>query len=116
MEGRVRRAINQAHDNYKNSKLLSFEIFLISVGLGLGVKSWWVFGGALVGLYIVLLVPYLGTVLLLLLSAIWGYIGWEIGSLFKNVGAQVVLGALAFLSGVGVHFSARQWFEDNSRS
>lgn len=113
-EKNIRRAINQAHQNYKNSGILAGEIFLISASLGFAFKSWWIFGTALIGSCIALMIPYLGTVLLLALSVGWGAIGWNIGSLFESLGAQVVISGLAFLMGVGIHFSGHQWFKDNA--
>lgn len=108
----VRSAITQAKYNESNGSVLTSEILLIAIGLGILYKSWWVFGGVLLGLFTLMHIPFLGTLFLLCLSLVLGVIGWAFGLMAESLGAQVVLALLGFLAGVGIHFSARQHLED----
>ncbi len=108
----TRRGITQAHYNHGNSAILFVEIFIISILVGIAFMSWWAFGGALLGLNIVLAIRPLALILCFLLSLAWGGVGVLIGTLIGNTGAMVVIGILALLAGLGVHLSGLEWMED----
>ncbi|HBC0834372.1 TPA: hypothetical protein IHO59_005100, partial [Escherichia coli] len=50
--------------------------------------------------------------LMIVFSLVWGAIGYSIGALFESTAASIVLGIIAFLSGLGTHFAAVQWAND----
>jgi len=108
----IRQAITQAENNETNSTILFTEIILISIGYGLAEKSWYIFGGVFLGLIFILQIKVLSYLLLILLSIVWGAIGYGLGTIFGSTEAMVVLSILGFLLGLGVHFSALEGYED----
>lgn len=111
-EEQVRKGITNSLFNEDNSGILIGEIFIIAVVIGLTKQSWWYFGGILLGLSILLGIPFLGALLCILLSIAWGIIGFFIGSLFDSNAASWVIGILAFIAGLSIHFSGKQWLND----
>lgn len=111
----TRRGLTNARFNEENSNIFLGEIVVIAIAVGLWAHSWWAFGGALLGLFLALRVPVLALILVVLLSAGWGFIGWAIGTMFANLGAQVVLATLAFVAGLGAHLSGLEWVQDISQ-
>lgn len=107
----VRRGYTQAKFNKSASNWLFFEVFAISIAAGLYYQSWWVFGGILFAMLIMLNVRVLAIVLLGILSLLWGGVGWYIGSYFWETSAAVVLGVILLSTG-GMHMSALEWVED----
>lgn len=113
MSTHVRKGVTNAQFNEENSSTLIGEILIIAVIIGIYMKSWWWFGGSLLGLGILICIPYIGALLCFILSLAWGVIGYAIGDgLIGSNAAGWVIGILAFLGGLGVHFSARTWFKD----
>ena len=112
LSAQVRKGVTNAHFNEENSGVLSVEISIIAIIIGICMQSWWWFGGSLVGLFILLAIPYLGAVLCVVLSLAWGVIGYAIGDWLISNAAGWVIGILAVISGLAVHFSGRQWMKD----
>lgn len=113
MSAHVRKGITNAHFNEENSGTLYGEILIIAIAIGIYMKSWWWFGGSLVGLIILVCLPYIGALLCFVLSLAWGVIGYAIGDgIIGSNAAGWVIGILAFLTGLSVHFSGRQWGKD----
>ena len=118
MDGRsVRRGIVDAEFNSSAWGILTVEITIVAIVVGLHYQSWWVGGGIFIGAIVLPAISkWLGIILSLVLSIVWGLIGFAIGSLFENVGAEVICAAIAFLSGLGVHLGAMQHGQDLGRS
>ena len=112
MHAHVRKGIVNAQFNEENSGILSGEIVIIAIIVGVVQQSWWWFGGSLVGLLLLLAIPYVGSLLCIILSLAWGVIGYVIGINFISDNAAWVMGILATLAGLGIHFSGREWFKD----
>lgn len=112
MSSDVRKGVTQAQVNEENSSILIGEILIVAVIIGLYMESWWWFGGSLLGLIGILYVPFLGSFLCIALSAIWGLIGYVVGETFFSQNAAWVLGILAFICGIGIHFSGKTWAND----
>lgn len=110
--GQIRKGVTTSKFNEDNSGVLTGEIFIIAAVIGLVEQSWWYFGGILLGLSILLNIPFFGALLCILLSIAWGVIGFFIGSLLDSDAASWVIGILAFIAGLGIHFSGKQWFND----
>lgn len=108
----VRKGMTNAQFNERSVSFLSGEIFLISIIVGIVTQSWWWGGGAFLGLIIGFSVKILAIPLVVLLSALWGFLGVKLGAWFGSNGAMAVLGLFFFLGSIGVHFSALQWFKD----
>jgi len=111
----VRSAIIQSKFNEENSGVLLTEIFIISAACGFIGGSWWVFGGALVLLFVILSVKVLSQIFIVFLSLGYGLVGYGIGFLFDSTGAIVVLSVIGFLCGLGLHLSGLQWLKDLNR-
>lgn len=107
----VRKGISQSRFNEEQSNVVYAEILLIAIGAGFYYKNWFVFGFTLIGLIVTLLIPYLNIILALVLSILWGFIGYAIGMPFSSQ-ASYVVGALSFISGLGIHLSAIEWSKD----
>lgn len=107
----VRSAVTKAKFNEQNSGILFFEIAIISIAIGYIYKSWFFFGGSLLGLIICTKIKPLAVLLGFVLSLAWGIIGYFIGKYFSH-DASIVLGVLAFLIGIGAHMSAFEWVSD----
>lgn len=111
----VRAAVSQAKFNEEASLLLGIEIIFMSIILGWGFHSWWVFGGVFLGTMTALAASKIfANVLCLAFSLFWGFIGYGIGTLFHSPGAKVVLAIIAFVGTLGVHLSAVEWHSDMS--
>ncbi|WP_340533147.1 hypothetical protein [Escherichia coli] len=50
--------------------------------------------------------------LMIAFSLVWRAIGYSLGTLFESTAASIVLGIIAFLTGLVTHFSALQWAND----
>lgn len=112
IENDVRKGITNAKFNEENSTILFSQITLLSIGLGIYFKSWWVFGGTILGFLIGLNIKPLAVIICILLSVGWGLVGYGIGLLFESNPASIVLAIIGLLSGLGTNFSGLQWVED----
>ena len=109
----VRQGIVDAEFNSGAFGVLAIEITIVAVALGFYFKSWWVGGGVWLGAIMLSAVSkWFGIFLALVLSIVWGLIGFAIGTMFENTGAEVVCAALGFLIGLGTHLGAMQYGQD----
>ena len=108
----VRKGVTNSKFNEDNSGVLVGEIFIIAAIIGLAEQSWWYFGGILLGLSILLSIPFLGALLCILLSIAWGIIGFFIGSFLDSDAASWVIGIFAFIAGLAINLSGKQWLND----
>lgn len=111
--GDVRRGITQAMYNQEQANTFYKEVFILSIVIGVFLQSWFVFLGALIFLFLGIHVPILGTIIIWGLSLGWGIGGFALGSIF-NDDAAIVLGILAFIAGLGTHYSAKEYSADLS--
>ena len=108
----VRIANTQADWNKENSDALPLQIFIIAVIMGFAYKSWWIGGGVLIGLNILLLIPYIGQVVCVILSLLYAYIGYLLGERFFSSEAGWVIAIFVGLGSLGINLSSRQWLRD----
>jgi len=108
----IRKGITTARLNHKNSNMMFFELAAFALGVGLYTMSWWWGGGCFLGLLVALFIKPIAILLMIVLSAFWGFVGYGVGSLFDSTGAMVVLAIIFSLCGIGVHFSALKWTDD----
>ena len=111
--GDVRRGITQAKFNEEQADTFYKEVFILSIVAGVFLQSWFVFLGSLIFLFVGIHVPVLGTMIMWGLSIGWGIGGYALGSVF-NEEASIVLGILAFMAGLGTHYSAKEYSADLS--
>jgi hypothetical protein len=109
--GNVRRGVSQANFNEQFIGLVYFEIFAIAALVGWYQTSWYYFGGALIGLVILLMIPFVNLLLAVAFAVGWGFLGYSIGKLISQ-DASYVIGGILFLSGLGVHMAAIEWTKD----
>ncbi len=108
----VRKGVTQAFANYEFGPILFGEILIISIIIGAMYQSWWIFGGLFVFLNFGLHIKFLNMLIVGVLTFIWGWIGYGIGSLFDSTAASIVLGIFGLLSGYGAHSIGLQWARD----
>lgn len=88
------------------------EILAVSIFFGIYYRSWWLFGGLLFGLSILMYFKITRLLLLILFAIGWVLIAWTIGSIFDSLGASVVLSCIALVISLAVHRSAyEEWKE-----
>ena len=112
--GAVRKGVTQARYNEDVSQIVWVEILLISGVLGQVFHSWLTFGACLIGFFVFLSIPILNVLFAITLSIGWGLIGYFAGGYFLTQNAGLVIGGIAFLSGVGAHLGFIEWTRDVS--
>ncbi|MCM3292361.1 hypothetical protein M3661_19765 [Paenibacillus sp. MER 180] len=110
----VTKGIIEAERYGSGAGLAFLEILIISLALGFSYSSWWLFGGALVGLLVLMQFKKARAALLIVFVAAWVFIAWKIGQImFNNLGASVVLSAIALIISGALHARAyEEWNED----
>ena len=108
----VRRGVTQANFNGGSFTIIAIEIAIIAIFFGFYFKSWWWGGGIYLALLAAIQVKILSLPIMFAGSLLWGLAGFLIGSLFGSYAAQIVIGAISLISGLGVHFTAIQWADD----
>ena len=111
---KLRAAISQARVNESNSGCLIVQILIAAIALGVATQSWWLFGIALIGLFICISIKPVAKIMAFVFAIAWGVIGGAIGHAFDSTGAMVVLFVIGFGVGLGVNLSGAQWFSDVS--
>ena len=131
--GNTRKGFTQATFNDDASNILIGEILITSIIGGVFFESWYVFGGVLVGLMILFLIPVINIVLAIVFSLSWAIIGAGIVCYFQDINlnletnisidlvtllfstpASQIVGGVLFLSGLGMHMAGIEWARDVS--
>lgn len=84
------------------------EIWLIAAGAGFGLKSWWWFLGIGVVGSVLLMVPFIGAVMCVVIGLAWGLLGAAIGAAFWGTAAAWVIGILVSAGAIYGHLEARK--------
>lgn len=108
----VRKGVTQASFNGGSFTVIAVEITILAIIAGFYFKSWWIGGGLYLLLLVAIQVRVLALPIMLLGALLWGLIGFLLGSLFGSYAAQVVIGIISLIIGLGVHFSAIEWADD----
>ncbi len=131
--GNTRKGFTQATFNDDASNILIGEILITSIIGGVFFESWYVFGGVLVGLMILFLIPVINIVLAIVFSLSWAIIGAgivcycqdinlnletnisiDLVTLLFSTPASQIVGGVLFLSGLGMHMAGIEWVRDVS--
>ena len=112
LQNSVRGAVEEAKWNEENSELLAGQALIIAIALGIIFESWWIGLGTFFGLCILLSIPYVGTIVCILLSGFYAYIGYQAGSYFFSDEAGWVIAIVAGLGSLGINLSGMKWFKD----
>ena len=131
--GNTRKGFTQATFNEDASNFLIGEILIASIVGGAFFESWYVFGGVLLGLMILFLIPVINIVLAVVFSLLWAVIGAGIVCYFQDISlnletnisidlvillfstpASQIIGVILFLSGLGMHLAGIEWARDVS--
>lgn len=84
------------------------EMWLIAAGIGFALSSWWWFLGVAVIGSVLLLVPFIGALMCVIIGVGWGLIAGAIGAgLFSNA-AGWVIGILVGAGAIYGHLEARK--------
>jgi len=108
----TRAGVTQASYNEDAMGCFSFEVLVLSIAVGIGKSSWWWGGGTFFITLLVMATPGLNHLFSVGISAVWGIVGFSIGTAFRQQGADWVLAILAFVISLGIHMGAIQWAED----
>lgn len=85
------------------------EIFLIAVAVGVAMGSWWWFFGVAIGGSILLMVPFIGAAMCVVIGLAWGLIAGLFGAgIFSSTAAGWVIGIFVALGAVYGHLEARK--------
>jgi hypothetical protein len=131
--GNTRKGFTQATFNEDASNFLIGEILIASIVGGAFFESWYIFGGMLVGLLILFVIPLINIILSIFFSLLWAVIGAGIVCFYQDINlnletnisidlvtvlfstpASQILGGILFLSGLGMHMAGIEWVRDVS--
>ena len=108
----TRAGFTQAKFNDDASSLVIFEILVIAVAFGIGMKSWWWGGGIFLSGVIVMVTPIFNILFCLVITAAWAVTGFHIGKAIGHEGANYVIAIISGLISLGTHLGAIEWVED----
>lgn len=102
--------------NARQASFLFTELVVIALCAGGATKSWYWGGGTFLALTASLAIKPLRILLILILSAGWGALGYLVGlGVGKEAAAGVVCGGIASIVALGCHLAATEWLRDYSR-
>ncbi len=84
------------------------EVWLVAAGIGFALKSWWWFFGAGVIGSILLMVPFIGAVMCVVLGLAWGLLAGALGAAMFSNAAGWVIGILVGMGAIYGHLEARK--------
>lgn len=84
------------------------EMWVVAAGIGLATKSWWwFFISGIVG-SVLLMVPFIGAVMCVVLGAAWGVLAGLLGAAFFSTSAGWPIGIFVGLGAIYAHLEARK--------
>jgi hypothetical protein len=113
----IRAGVSQAKVNEDLAGGMSAQFLILAIVAGLASESWWVFGGVFLGLPVAMLVPGLGTLLVVALTAGWGYCGYHVGDWVSSgdTGGIVVITIISVVVGGTINLSGREFMADQEQ-
>jgi hypothetical protein len=110
-----RAAVTQSHLSQDLSGPFMFQILIVAIVAGVYKESWLVFGGAFLGLMLVLMIPVIGKIVGLALAGAFGGIGYILGNEWWGQEAGYVVGGLFFMISLGASFGGIDYMNDISK-
>ncbi len=110
-----RAAVTQSHLNQDLSGPFFLQIVIVAIIAGFHEGSWLIFGGAFIGLTIVLLTPKIGKIVGLALAAYFGYVGFMFGYASYGIEAGVVVGAFFSMLSLAASYGGMDYMKDLSK-
>jgi len=110
-----RAAITQSRRNEDLFGLHTFQVLIVAIVAGVSMKSWLVFGGTLLGLMFVFMIPVVGTIVAFALAGVFGFIGFMLGNDLWGPLAGFAVGGLFFLISLGASTIGSEYLNDISK-
>ena len=112
----VRIAATQAGWNKENAGAFSTQALVIAIVMGCIYQSWWVGAGTFAGLGFLLVIPFIGQLVCIILSVLYAYLAYMLGAWLISESAGWVLALFVGLGTLGMNVSARDWLKDVSKN
>ena len=112
----VRAGNSQSRYNDSAINFFIFELLVLSIAVGIGKSSWYWGGGTLLGGMIIIYIPIVNIFFSLLMTYVWGVIGYQIGEAIGQEGANWMIAIIAALISLGAHLGAMEWVQDINRT
>lgn len=91
------------------------EMWCLAGGVGIALESWWWFFGVGLGGSILLMVPFIGAVMCVVIGLAWGLLAGILGAaLFSSTAAGWVIGILVGIFAIVGHLEARKKHMDEA--
>lgn len=107
-----RSAYTQSKINQDLSNGFMLQILIASIAMGYAKESWLMGAGTFIGLFIVLMIPYIGKIVALALACFFALAGYLIGESWWGREAGYVFAGLFFLISLGWSFGGKTAIDD----
>ncbi len=84
------------------------EMWCIAAGIGFALKSWWWFLGVGIVGSLLLLIPFIGAAMCVIIGLAWGVVAGALGAAFISKSAGWVIGILVAIGAIYGHLEARK--------
>ena len=111
----IRAGNSQSRYNDSAVSFFYFELIVLAIAVGIGMSSWYWGGGVFLGGIIIISIPIINIFFSLLMTSVWGIIGYQIGEEIGQEGANLVIAIIAGLISLGAHLGAIEWVQDINR-
>lgn len=103
-------AVSPSEPKKDLSIFFQLQVLVVATAAGWHYQSWFVFGGVLLGLFVLVAIPVVGQIVGVLLAAAFGLIGYYLGNWSWGREAGYFFGIVWFLMGIGANFGAAEYF------
>lgn len=104
MRGDIRSGLSQVSRNAQVSGIIGVELIVLAVFIGWYFHSIILGAAALAGLVLLWKYPAVTILAAFLLTGVWGYLGWLVGTAgFPGLEAGIVLAGVGLLVGYAIH-------------
>lgn len=111
-----RAAVTQSHLHQDSFPAFTFQILIVAIVGGVSMGSWLVFGGVLLGLILVFMIPVIRKIVALALAGVFGYMGYMLGTELWGQEAGYVIGGLFFMASMGASLMGIDYINDISKT
>jgi len=104
MRGDIRAGLSSVSQNAQVSGIIGIELIALAVAIGWYLNSILLGAAALVGLVLAWRIPTVTIIAAFVLTGIWGYVGWLVGTAgFPGTETGIVLCGAGLLVGYAIH-------------